>query len=575
MMLSSKFSKLTIFFLIVIIVLGIYIRFSHFNEESYWGDDMTTIPTALLWFYPHSYYPGLAGQGEPALGNYFIGLGCMASGQDFSKVTEIQPMFYPGRPALIGKEMIKAESYCHLPMYIFGLFFFIAAVLLAFLLLDEYSALYASAFFAFSSFTLQLSRWIHVDTLAYVFVALGLVFLWKFYAREIGSKHETLFLILSSLSFGFAVSTKLPAGIFTIFIAFIVLKKYKIHVLSIIKKIALKLNLNFGNRISYDENPSRLIKLSVYSLLSYSLAIFVSFEFKFSNLLAVIQKYQQVNPEHSFIALNRQFLLDIYNFLVTLNSIDIIIAAFSIYIFIKLVFTKKTKNEEFVFYLFSLFLLTLVLFSAMNYTRVLYLFIPAIIFMMALAFSDANYSIFSFFKISSKKTVFFIFLALYIASSFYIANASSPHFTPRNQLLCTFSTKECSPSTMRYFCDPYGLSAKYIANDLSKILNGNETFVSSSEMVYYYIRQEESYDFYLFINSVRKQISRRPNLDEFLKYYKPENRTLRYVVANHDAADSDFPEFEDLKKSYQPYSIVKAYGMDVAYIYDMENLRKK
>src|SRR3989338_5844376 len=165
----KKYSTASKLILLAIVILGIYLRFSNFSGEGYWNDDMTTIPTALLWFYPHSYYPGLAGQGEPALGNYFIGLGCMLSGQDFSKVTKIQPMFYPGRPELIGKEMAAAKKYCHLPVYVFGILFFIAISLLAMLLLDEFSSLYAIAFFAFLSFTLQLSRWIHVDMLAYFF----------------------------------------------------------------------------------------------------------------------------------------------------------------------------------------------------------------------------------------------------------------------------------------------------------------------------------------------------------------------------------------------------------------------
>ena len=180
---------------------------------------MTTIPTALLWFYPHSYYPGLAGQGEPGLGNYFIGLGCMLSGQDFSKVTEIQPMFYPGRPGLIGREMVNAEKYCRLPMYAFGLLFFIAIIILAMLLLDEYASIFAIAFYSFSSFILLLSRWIHVDTIEYFFLAIGLIFLWKFYVKEINAKYEKLFLILAALSFGFALATKLPAGVFLVFLA--------------------------------------------------------------------------------------------------------------------------------------------------------------------------------------------------------------------------------------------------------------------------------------------------------------------------------------------------------------------
>src|SRR3989344_2301357 len=530
----KKYSKTSIVILIIIIALGIFVRFSHFSEESYWNDDMTTIPTALLWFYPHSYYPGLAGQGEPGLGNYFIGLGCMLSGQDFSKVTEIQPMFYPGRPGLIGREMVNAEKYCRLPMYAFGLLFFIAIIILAMLLLDEYASIFAIAFYSFSSFILLLSRWIHVDTIEYFFLAIGLIFLWKFYVKEINAKYEKLFLILAALSFGFALATKLPAGVFLVFLALIALKKYKNEALSLIKIILKKLNLKVNEKILHDENP-----------------------------------------EHSFMSFNRQILLDIYNFLITLNEIDLIIIILSVYTLIKLAFSKKDKNEEFLLYLFGLFLITLTFFTALNYTRVFYIFSPAIIFIMALTFSEKDYSIFNLFKINNRRAMFLVFIIIYTIFSFSTAIGASPHFTPKNQLLCVFNGPECSQDKLRYFTNVYGLAAKQTANGLNNILGENETFISSNEVIYYYTRQEDSYELYLFINSARKQIDRRPNLGEFIKYFRPGNRTVRYAVVNPNSVDADFPEFEELKKKSVPNYVIKAYGMDAAYIYDLNNLKLK
>src|SRR3989344_4731880 len=110
---------LLVLFLIVVIS-GIFIRLNDFSEVGYWNDDQATIPAGLMWFYPHSYFPGL-NYGNPPLGDIFIGLGCKISGEDFSGVSKVRPFFYPDRQSLLpnlSKE--KVDMYCHLPMYIFG-----------------------------------------------------------------------------------------------------------------------------------------------------------------------------------------------------------------------------------------------------------------------------------------------------------------------------------------------------------------------------------------------------------------------------------------------------------------------
>ena len=58
-------------------------------------------------------------------------------------------------------------------------------------------------------------------------------------------------------------------------------------------------------------------------------------------------------------------------------------------------------------------------------------------------------------------------------------------------------------------------------------------------MTYYYIRQEDSFAMYSFISAARSQLNRRPNLDEFIKYFRPENRSIRYLVVNPYAVDAD------------------------------------
>src|SRR3989344_4856864 len=169
---------------LLIIFLGLFIRLYEYDQVGLWNDDVSTIPSGLLWFYPHSYFPGLSGHSEPPVGNILIGAGCMLSGEDFSKVSEIKPTFYPGREELIGQELVKAEGYCHFPIYLFGILFFIMIVILSFSLLERYSAVFVVSFFAFYPVLLSFSRWIHVDVILYFFAAAFLFFMWNFYNSE-------------------------------------------------------------------------------------------------------------------------------------------------------------------------------------------------------------------------------------------------------------------------------------------------------------------------------------------------------------------------------------------------------
>src|SRR3989344_4579732 len=124
-----KQDKLFLVLLIIIILLGIFIRFYKFSEVGYLNDDMAHIPAGLMWFYPHDYFPGL-NYGNPPLGDIFTGLGCKLSGEDFSGVSKVRPFFYPDRSIFLpnlAKEGV--DIFCHMPMYIFGLIFFILIII--------------------------------------------------------------------------------------------------------------------------------------------------------------------------------------------------------------------------------------------------------------------------------------------------------------------------------------------------------------------------------------------------------------------------------------------------------------
>src|SRR3989344_721333 len=161
---------------LLIIFLGLFIRLYEYDQVGLWNDDVSTIPSGLLWFYPHSYFPGLSGHSEPPVGNILIGAGCMLSGEDFSRVSEIKPTFYPGREELIGQQLIMAENYCHFPIYLFGILFFIMIVIL------------------------------------YFFAACFLLFLWNFYVSEKNSRWEITNLLVAAVFVGLASATKFSIG---------------------------------------------------------------------------------------------------------------------------------------------------------------------------------------------------------------------------------------------------------------------------------------------------------------------------------------------------------------------------
>src|SRR3989344_3804145 len=294
-----KRDKLTFGLLILIIFLGIFIRLNDFSDVQYWNDDVATIPTSLLAYYDYPIYPGLSGPGEPIFGHMIIGSGCLLSKEDFSKVTEVKPMFYPGREMLIGKQLINAFPYCHVPMYIFGILFFVVISVLAINLLPKYSALFVISFYAFHQELLQLSRWIHVDIFGYFFVSLGLLFSWFFYKSE-KNNSEILYIILSSIFLGLSFAVKLPNSMFVLFFGFIILNKYKSETSQFIKTVGTKLNLEVVKKIKHEPvSYLRLIKLLVLSIIGYFVSFLAPFYFNIGNVFDVINKYQSVNPEHS------------------------------------------------------------------------------------------------------------------------------------------------------------------------------------------------------------------------------------------------------------------------------------
>ena len=247
-----KQDKIFLTLLILIILLGIFIRFNNFSEIGYWSDDQAHIPAGLMWFYPHTYYPGL-NYGNPPLGDIFIGLGCKISGEDFSGVSKVRPFFYPDRQSLLpnlAKE--KVDMFCHLPMYIFGLIFFILIIIFALTFFEPYPALFLISFFAFYNPLLIFSRVIKPDVILWVFLIAGLFSLLKAY-QEYNFKKELIFFLASFLFLALALATKFTAAIFFIFAIFILFIKHKLEILDIIRRISKKINLSLFDKIEIQQ----------------------------------------------------------------------------------------------------------------------------------------------------------------------------------------------------------------------------------------------------------------------------------------------------------------------------------
>ena len=555
-----KQDKIFLALLIIVILLGIFVRFNDFSGIGYWTDDQAHIPAGLMWFYPHDYFPGL-NYGNPPLGDIFIGLGCKLSGEDFSGVSKVHPFFYPDRPSLLpnlSKE--KVDMYCHLPMYIFGLIFFILIIIFALTFFESYPALFLISFFAFYNQLLTFSRWIKPDVVLWVFLILGIFFLLKTYYEE-NFKKELIFSLLSFAFFALALATKFTALIFFLFAIFILLVKHKLEVLTLSKK----LNLNILNKIEIPQHEKRLFKILIPSLIIFLIILIIPFNFNPKNIYETYQIYQQMNQNLGAASINPLNIIEFFKeTMIYLNAIDVLIFLFSLYLFIKIIFIKdKTKLENFLIYFTTASLLTALFFSVIKAPSRAFPFFWSFFAIMALAFSNRDYSILK--KFNNKRTIFLIFIIIYISLSFILAFNNSPYFQVKNPVLCHL-----------YFgCEKNlgGYDYKPTAEYLKSILKEGETFTGLTGTFFFYLHQDQSPQEYYFEQSFLKQVGRHPTLLEKVKYFHPNNQTIRYLLVYSYEKYED-QNILDIKNNYQPIHKIVLNGETSMLIYDLKNLKK-
>lgn len=574
-----KKNKLLICFLITVLILGLYLRFDDYAIEGYGSDDMNTIPAAVFAYYPHDYFPGLVST-EPPLGNYIIGLGCMASGEDFSGVSNVKPLFFPDRSTYIGKAMKNAENYCWAPIYIFGILFILGIIIFAFSFFpDIYSATYFITFFIFFTAIIKASRTLKVDIILFTFVIFALIFLWKGYKTNKCLFKEKIYFLIAFAFLGLAGATKFPMGALIVFSFLLILEKYYKELLYFLQKGFEKIDIHiFKNKVDKSTiNPQSLLINMVIAIISSSFFLMLFFNFSLKNLLDTYHYMTSLNWSGAqalgFSLPN--FFKWFGGLLAQLNIFDIFIFIFSIFIFIKIIFKKpKTKQEKFALYLIFLCVLLVTIFKS----GILVLIVHTLPFMfgffilMSLTFSDKKYSIFNTFKI--KKKYFLVFIIVYALISFLTLYFAPFHHAERNPLFCSLVNIGSCKIVLQ------GNSVKPTSAYFESILNEDETFLPTG-ISNFYIRHNDDILWWMFYSSFQKQIGKEPRLEDYLKYYEPEGRRVRYIhtntvlETNPDSLTGIHADLYILKKNYKPYHVIKIYNRDAAYIYDLENLVKK
>ncbi len=570
-----KKDKLLLGLIIIILILGVYVRLSNYNEEGLWGDDMANVPAGLLWFYPHSYFPALSSGNFP-LGNVVIGAGCMLSKQDFSGVSEVKPMFYPGREILIGEALTKGEWGCHLPMYLFGVIFFFLIAIFAFMILDRYSATFVTAFFAFHPYLLLMSRWIRGDIIFWTLLVASLIFLWKGYNAEKHTKKEILFFVLAFASLGLAHSAKETTPIFAVFALIIFLTKYSAELLYYLKNLLKTLELKIAEKIDYSSvNLKAFHKIIVYSVISYIFFFLIAFKFNPKNVYDTYKMYQQFNGTMSEIHFNIAGIFNYFSsFFWRINILDSVLFAIALVIFFILVFKKgKTKLDRFLVYFSLLGIILSFFFMIMEIDRIAFPFLLLFIFFMGLALTKAASFISGLFKIN-QRTIFFALMVVYVIFSFSLVLSSSPYFASFNKAACTMTMDKGKCNTLTS-ASLRSLSAKSVAEQFGPKLLENETIYGADTMTFYYIKRSQVLTSWQFDVEFKRQVGRDPNIFDRVSYYRPYNESIRYLFVAPYIMDSLGPGTEDFKRKYVQNEVFKMKDFDVYYIYDLENLKER
>ena len=111
---------------------------------------------------------------------------------------------------------------------------------------------------------------------------------------------------------------------------------------------------------------------------------------------------------------------------------------------------------------------------------------------------------------------------------------------------------------------------------LKTTLKANETVLLGG-ITFYYLNQEQSLPNFYFEESFRQEVGRYPTMEEKVIYFKPYNKTIRYIILDPNLSKKiDLePLLVELNKNYVPNKIIYSKKTEAAWIYDLQNLTKK
>ena len=532
--------------LLVILGLGLFLRFYNYGSPSLESADApVTLAGGIIWFYPHTYYPGLV-HWQPPVGHFLVGLGCMASGQDFSGASEIAPYFKPTLPALIGEGMVNAAPLCLMPIYIFGALFLIGSVILFVSVLGKrVSALYAASVVAFMPIILWYSRYTHVDIINWAIVVFGLLFAWLGYKSE---KSDMKYFYVSMALFGLATATKFTSAIFLFFGLFLyVEKRFRVERMEISGK-----------------NLYKIFETIIILSIIFGVVFLFPFEFNTGNVDSVYKAHTTFYSKHTQFGPSLAFLPSFIEFLAYLNPFDIAILIYAVYFLYHFLRERgKPRNERFVLYSFLFFLFVMIFLG--NASSDLYLAVPVylgLIMLMALALDGTGNSISRRFGIAGKYMV--VFIILHVVFNFATGFIVSPFYLANTNVALGGAAK---PYAI------YGENTLAIASYLDSVLGENETFFYPDvrhDVVYFYLQRDFLMAQYMFEQNFMEEFSRSPGIAERISLFEYGGKRIRYLILNRAREYGDSYADAVLDTCTPVKTIpVKADGVDEALIFDM------
>ncbi len=538
--------------LLIIITSGLYFRLTNYAQEGIKSDGPTILATGLLWFHPNDFYPGLM-QYNPIVPNVLIASGCMLSGEDFSAISNANPYFLPNLAALVGKQYTAAENYCYIPVYIAGIIVFLSLIIFSFIMLKKKEALFAIAFFAYNPSLLSWGRNLYTYVFVWMISIFGVIALWKYYRERKNTKKELLYAAITGAILGIAVSTKFTLALFFPFAIFILIEKYKDNIL---KKGSIRV-------------PLPLLKSIIIFLVIYIVASLIPYEMNPKNFT---DTYHAMTTLQSGADIKLDFgtLKALTSMMLTSNIIDLILLLYSAFIFYYIIKKKeKTNKEKYLLYYITLFLLgTAFVSNWLGGLRSIPFFF-GIPILMALAFSNKEYSLLNKLNINQDKRTYITYtiIAIYIITNIFTLYPVKPYYMLRtNTIFCAITNHpDCNPI-------PYPAN-KYINSELAKILKENETFYDTRRLTsetHFYLRQEDYYYTWILEEHIKKQYNKKATIYDIILNYKMDNRTIKYLVIRPNKKDKE--EEKRIMESTTPLKILKIKDIPVAYIYDVDTI---